>query len=622
MSKPTLKAALLCAGLIGLMSSTAVAQVMPEEDEIVVVTGMRMSTSMSVTQGGAQDIGFFRDSVEDDEIPTPASLTSEGLLSEHDMILRRDAPCDQLFCLTVETMAAEFGLKPQTNALMGLGFATNIQSENWDRAPSTIIASVDTSGSMGGEPLSTSKAALHAMVDKLRVGDRFALTHYGSDVETLLPVTEITQDRSALHAAIDELQSYGSTNMESGLELAFALAQQSLEGWDGTTRVALFTDEQPNVGDTHAGSFIAMAREASDAGVGMTTIGVAEHFGADIANEISAARGGNLFFVNGAEKATELFQTEFDLLITEVAHDLKVRIRPEKGVKITEVFGLPGEELKYDRKGGVSFTIPSVFLSSKGGGIFLGLDGDIGASDYARIEMSYLDAATDETGGEVLRASGLSVSPSEGLQTGHLLVEEYQVLREATATVHYGGDVDRAKAELEAFEEKLRATDRDDLEGEIDLVAGISDLLGNYLENIDMADAPEFVSRKQAMADPDLFGPWIIKRVKNTSNSITGKGTIDLRVGDRMAFGLSEVDYDETEIFSARRYSAKHGEPEFESESMTVDADDRTITLWDSDIVFKYRPRKDGRLTVYVEDTDIRMTLVRPEPRDEEKAQG
>jgi hypothetical protein len=43
--------------------------------------------------------------------------------------------------------------------------------------------------------------------------------------------------------------------------------------FDGTTRVMLFTDEQPNVGRTDATSFAAMAEEASRGGIGLTTIG-------------------------------------------------------------------------------------------------------------------------------------------------------------------------------------------------------------------------------------------------------------------------------------------------------------------------------------------------------------
>jgi len=607
MSRPALKASLLSTALLGLINSTAFAQIIPEEDEIIVTATMR------VTQGGAQDIGSFRDGVEDDEIPTPASLTSEGLLSEHDLLLHRDAPCDQLFCLTVETMAANLAIKPETDALMGLGFATNIQAETWDRAPSTIIATVDTSGSMSGEPLETSIAALNAMVDKLRMGDRFALTHYSNEVEVLIPVTEVKDDRQAIHAAINALETDGATNMESGLKLAFATAKESVAGWNGTTRLVHFTDEQPNVGNSHAGSFIGMARDASKHGVGMTTIGVGEHFGADIANEISAARGGNLFFVNNAETAAKLFQTEFDLLITEVAHDLSVRIRPEKGVKITELFGLSGEDLTYDHKGGVSFTIPSVFLSSNGGGIFLGLEGEVDQGSFANIEMSYVDAKTKEKGREKIKAIGLSRAPSQGLQTAHLLVEEYQVLREASATVHYGGDVAGAKSQLDTFGQKLIATQREDLEREVDLVTELSGLLEEHLEGTHDPDAPAFESRKQAMADPNLYGPWVIQRVNNRSSSISGKSSIDLRKGDRMSFSLSEVDYDETEIFSARRYSTKYGEAEFESESIDIDAENKKIHLWDSDIVFRYRPRKDGGLTLYVQDTDIQMTLVRPE---------
>ena len=42
---------------------------------------------------------------------------------------------------------------PQARHLVGVGFATNIDEKKWRRDPVNLIAVVDKSGSMDGEPL-------------------------------------------------------------------------------------------------------------------------------------------------------------------------------------------------------------------------------------------------------------------------------------------------------------------------------------------------------------------------------------------------------------------------------------------------------------------------------------
>ena len=66
-----------------------------EEIQEVVVTG-----AMRVSQGGAQDINFFRGEVAFERIPHPDDFTAEGLMSEHDIVLPATETCRQLFCLT------------------------------------------------------------------------------------------------------------------------------------------------------------------------------------------------------------------------------------------------------------------------------------------------------------------------------------------------------------------------------------------------------------------------------------------------------------------------------------------------------------------------------------------
>src|SRR5262245_49284843 len=76
----------------------------PAEDEQNMIEEI-VTTGMRVSQGGAQDINFFRGEVAFARIPHPETLTAEGLMSEHDIVFAGTDSCKQLFCLTGEASA-------------------------------------------------------------------------------------------------------------------------------------------------------------------------------------------------------------------------------------------------------------------------------------------------------------------------------------------------------------------------------------------------------------------------------------------------------------------------------------------------------------------------------------
>jgi Ca-activated chloride channel family protein len=99
------------------------ATIPPEDEELeeIVTTGMRVS------QGGAQDIKYFRGEVEFQRIPHPNDFTAEGLMSEHDIVLPAAEACRQLFCLTGDAAPANLIVVPQARYLVGVGFAPTLK---------------------------------------------------------------------------------------------------------------------------------------------------------------------------------------------------------------------------------------------------------------------------------------------------------------------------------------------------------------------------------------------------------------------------------------------------------------------------------------------------------------
>jgi Ca-activated chloride channel homolog len=435
------------------------------------------------TPGGAKDISFFRDRVKDGEIPHPNVFTPEGLFSEHDLPLVTGKPCKQLFCVNGEAMEATLMVQPEVRYLAQLGFSSGLKQGEWKREPLNLVAVIDKSGSMSGQPLDLVKESLIQVVSQLNKDDQIGIVLYGDRVHGYMEPTLIS-DKKALIKQIQGIESAGSTNMEAGLEAGFEMARNSQKKFKGMTRVMLFTDERPNTGRTDADSFMGMATAASKDGIGMTTIGVGVQFGAELATKISSVRGGNLFFFPDVQKMKQVFTDEFDTMMTELAYELELVITPEKGMKIAGVYGIPGSVLEWTEDGSIKLHVQTIFLSRKKGAIYVafGNDGKDNLPEakvavgkwVGSVAVSYLERGKDKRASASVNLTRIEKDKaSTGLTRGLILVEEATTLKAAAAAHHEKNDQERAYQLVHALASTLRQTDDADLANERTMVADL-----------------------------------------------------------------------------------------------------------------------------------------------------
>lgn len=441
------------------------------------VAGELLSPEMGATPGGAQDIAYFRDRVHAGEIPHPNTFTPEGLFSEHDLPVASRQRCAQLLCTVGEAMPAGLMVQPEVRYLAQLGFSSNLDPKTFKRAPLHLVAVIDKSGSMSGQPLELVKESLIKVVSQMNADDELSIVLYGDRSHVYMSPTPVRR-RLAINWAIRRIASSGSTNMEEGLAVGFKLARDHV--FNGSTRVMLFTDERPNVGATDADSFMGMARAASRAGIGMTTIGVGVQFGAELATAISSVRGGNLFFFSDVLKMKKRFEEEFDTMVTELAYDLRLEVKPAPGLKIAGVYGIPGKALEWKEGGSIALAIETIFLSRKKGAIYVALASDTktglpetraaAGSSVASIQLGY-----QERGGKAVKASvDLSLVQanvaSVGLVRGRMLVDQATSLSHAAALHHEKNDQEGAYQAVHALASMYRQVSDPDLAEERTLV--------------------------------------------------------------------------------------------------------------------------------------------------------
>ncbi|MFY0531203.1 vWA domain-containing protein [Nannocystis pusilla] len=149
--------------------------------------------------------------------------------------------------------------------LAQLGFSSGLDPKTFKRAPLNLVAVIDKSGSMSGQPLDLVRESLYRVLDQLGPDDQLSIVLYGDRAHVHMSPTA-AKDKRAIAARIAGIESAGSTAMEEGLQVGYDLARRSGHGFKGTTRVMLFTDERPNVGATDKQSFMGMARDASRGG--------------------------------------------------------------------------------------------------------------------------------------------------------------------------------------------------------------------------------------------------------------------------------------------------------------------------------------------------------------------
>jgi len=481
--------------ILTLLGSSALAQTSPEkrdrdqENESITLSPFCVSGDLGATVGGAKDASFFRESVDQGLFPHPDTITAEGLFSEYDLPLKKRNAGADLLLLNGEAIPVKLLTRPDAKYLAQIGFSSGLDARNWHREALNLVAVVDKSGSMSGSRIELVKKCLHQLVSQLGPDDQVSIVLYGDRSHVFFePMHATKENRAQIDEAIEGIQIAGSTNMEDGLRVGFQLARRTQKSFHGKTRLMQFTDERPNVANTSAEGFMALMEAGSRDGIGQTTIGVGEEFGAELASKVSAVRGGNLFYFADADAMQKTFKEELDMLVTELAYDLDVTIHPAPGLRIVGVYGLPGEMLKWDSERGVKFHVNTVFLSKRSGAIYIAFAPEAedlpaaslqGDQSLARVNLSYkLAAHQKRTHSEMALTVFSPENASLGLLRGRYLVSEYLSLKAAMTAHLIENKQEKAFALLEDLRVELAGVQDSPLRKEQEMVEKLCQEMG------------------------------------------------------------------------------------------------------------------------------------------------
>ncbi len=257
--------------------------------------------------------------LNDHTLPPPAAVRVEELVNYfHYDYPQPDGAAP--FSSTMEVAACPWA--PE-HRLVRIGLhGREIQRD--DRAASNLVFLVDVSGSMHpAERLPLLKRSMALLVDQLTERDSVAIVVYAGSGGCAL---DSTHDKRAVRDALDRLESGGSTNGASGIQLAYEIAQKHfIKG--GTNRVILATDGDFNVGITDQSELVRLIERKAKGGVFLTCLGFGTDNLKDSTLEKLADKGnGNYAYIDSLTEGRRVLVEQMAGTLITIAKDVKIQV--------------------------------------------------------------------------------------------------------------------------------------------------------------------------------------------------------------------------------------------------------------------------------------------------------
>jgi Ca-activated chloride channel family protein len=198
--------------------------------------------------------------------------------------------------------------------------------------PSNLVFLIDASGSMDlPNRLPLLKAAFQMMVKNLRPIDTVSIVIYGGAVVVWMQPTSGAEKQKIIKS-IEELTASGDTPGESGIRLAYQIAEGSYIK-NGNNRVILATDGDFNVGETTEKALEELITRERHSGVYLTCLGVGMGNFKDSKLEALAKKGnGNYAYLDDIKEAEKVLVKEVTQNFYTVADNvfLNVAFNPNR----------------------------------------------------------------------------------------------------------------------------------------------------------------------------------------------------------------------------------------------------------------------------------------------------
>lgn len=256
------------------------------------------------------------------DAPPPDAVRIEELINYFSYAYPVPESTEQPFTVTTEMAPAPWN--PDTLLLhVGLKGYEVVRAE---RPAANLVFLVDVSGSMDSpEKLPLVKRSLKMLTDELGPDDSIALVVYAGAAGVVLEPTPGSEKRK-IGAALRRLEAGGSTAGGAGIELAYALAEESFDP-DKINRVILATDGDFNVGVADPRQLKTLIEKKRETGIALSALGyVTGNYDDATMETLTNAGNGNAAYIDSMLEARKVLVDELNSTLLTIAKDVKVQI--------------------------------------------------------------------------------------------------------------------------------------------------------------------------------------------------------------------------------------------------------------------------------------------------------
>lgn len=204
-----------------------------------------------------------------------------------------------------------------------------IQGKDLAETPaSNLVFLVDTSGSMNWskeEKIDLVIKSIKTLSKTMTAKDRISIVTYSGEERIILAGAKGSQVNT-VSKITSLLEADGSTNGESGINAAYALAEKYfIEG--GNNRIIMMTDGDLNVGISSETKLTKLIEEKRKSGVYFTVLGFGKDNIKDNKMEALADNGnGSYHYIDTAREAYKVLAEERNSTLFTIAGDVKIQV--------------------------------------------------------------------------------------------------------------------------------------------------------------------------------------------------------------------------------------------------------------------------------------------------------
>lgn len=222
-----------------------------------------------------------------------------------------------------------------------LSLALAVQGATPTRQPLDLTLLVDRSGSMRAEArMDYVKRGLRTVGEQLKQGDRVDLVLFDNAVCTPLEnYVHGRDDPRVLNQVIAQMQPAGGTNLNRGLEEAYAVAKRKTATHRRNRRVMLLTDAMLNSGNVDPHTVSSIGERYESDGIRLTGIGVGRDFNDDVLDRLTEKGKGAYVYLGSEAVVDRVFGSGFDALVQTLAHDVRFRLDLPDSLALEKFYG-------------------------------------------------------------------------------------------------------------------------------------------------------------------------------------------------------------------------------------------------------------------------------------------